>query len=273
MHKLLLTLLICFTFCAAKSQNNDLWQAGSAYSLDGKIYTLTCFISTPENRWTAAEKKQACFKINNAKNWLMFEAHEYNIHLQFDDGVWGLQNDISFDTIDDGNAGGKNPNDWVSRVIEKAGSSTPLEVYDSIKKATGCDNVQVIILAKQKGRGYATPYRSDASKAKFFLEGAILYAKDNLGGDLKTASIAHEMLHLYGAWDLYTTYAQTEEKETKAKEIYPNDIMLRSDPKMSELEVAELTAWLVGWKKETHPIYEFFRPENRKGDCCSHQTE
>jgi len=75
-----------------------------------------------------------------------------------------------------------------------------------------------------------------------------------------TSIIAHEILHIYGAWDLYTTYAQTREKQTKATELYPDDIMLRVGYDMEILKVDRLTAWLLGWNTQEEEIFEWFRP-------------
>jgi hypothetical protein len=115
-------------------------------------------------------------------------------------------------------------------------------------------------MANKAGRGYAMQYSNEMDKEKYFLEGCLLYKKYDETSGLASASIAHEFLHLFGAWDLYTTFQQAQEKEDKAKKMFPDDIMLRVSYDINELKIDKLTAWRVGLSTFQGKDYEWFRP-------------
>ena len=58
--------------------------------------------------------------------------------------------------------------------------------------------------------------------------------------------MAHEILHQFGAWDLYREYLEPENAR-KAMELYPHSVMLNTYSNQDLLEVDEVTAYLIGW--------------------------
>jgi hypothetical protein len=114
---------------------------------------------------------------------------------------------------------------------------------------------------KGKGNGYAMPFSSNMNSEKHFVEGAILYEKYLGNGDLASSSIAHEILHLYGSWDLYKTFAQTQDREDKARKLFPNSVMLRTSYNIKELNIDEVSQWLIGWNDSPKDWYEWFKPK------------
>ncbi|WP_411823645.1 hypothetical protein [Leptospira sp. 'Mane'] len=244
------------------AQSVGKWRAGSAYSLEGKVYTLSCFISGPDDEWTYDEKVNVLNQLNETHAWLKKQASAYQIKLTFEGGNFGLEKDIKLKKIERGTASGNERTDLVSEVFKKIGYKSPLDYYDWVKENTKSKNTHVILFAKGKGNGYAMPSSTEMNKKLYFTEGAILYEKYLGNEPLASSSIAHEILHLYGAWDLYKTYAQPKSREDKAKKIYPNSIMLRTSYDFDELEVDELTAWLIGWNKSPKSSFEWFRPSD-----------
>jgi len=109
--------------------------------------------------------------------------------------------------------------------------------------------------------GYSMPFGEGSNAEQLFFEGCIVYRFHKNGAELCSACIAHEILHLYGAWDLYRTFEQTYDRELKARELFPNDIMLRVSYGIDELEVGPLSAWLVGWNNQCKGWYQWFRPQ------------
>ncbi len=59
----------------------------------------------------------------------------------------------------------------------------------------------------------------------------------------RASVVAHELLHLYGAEDFYTTNM----REKIANAIYPNDIMLWQFEKIDNNTIGEVTAFSIGW--------------------------
>lgn len=252
--------LLSFYSYEILAQSTNKWRAGSAFKLEGKIYTLSCFVSNANNEWTNEEKQLLLRKLNESTQWLSEQALSQRISLTFENGSFGLKDDIKME-IASGTASGKEEVDLISKVLIKIGYKRPLDLYDWAKKNTTCNNVQVIIFMKGKGNGYAMPFRSDMDSEKYFVEGAILYEKYLGNGDLASSSIAHEILHLYGGWDLYKTFAQTQDQEDKARKLFPNSVMLRTSYNIKELNIDEVTQWLIGWNDSPKDWYEWFRPK------------
>lgn len=242
------------------AQATNKWRAGSAYKLEGKIYTLSCFVSNANNKWTYEEKLVVLKKLNESTQWLSEQASSLEIALSFENGNFGLKNDIKME-IASGTASGNEEVDLITKVLLKIGYKRPIDLYDWVKKNTICKNVQVIIFMKGKGNGYAMPFSNDMNLEKHFVEGAILYEKYLGNGDLAPSSIAHEILHLYGGWDLYKTFAQTQDREDKARKLFPNSVMLRTSYNIKELNIDEVSQWLIGWNDSPKDWYEWFKPK------------
>ena len=238
------------------------YRAGSARILKGNIYTLSCFVSGPDESWTKEEKKQMLKKLRESLLWLEKQARRYNVSVNFDaKGVYWLEKDIKLPTIVRGTGSGNEPVDWVQKLLYKVGYSSTLDFIDWVTKNTNCTNTQVLIFVKGKGRSYAIPTTTKHNKERYFVEGAVLYQKYSTGREKPSAPIAHEILHLYGAWDLYETFRQSAENAQRAKKRYPNSIMLRSSVKNIDiLEVDEISAWRVGWNTNPKDWYATFEP-------------
>jgi hypothetical protein len=107
---------------------------------------------------------------------------------------------------------------------------------------------------------YATPFKEGIDENNFFIEGSIVYRYYPSGAELYAATIAHETMHLYGAWDLYNTSAQIHDVSAKSKQLFPNDVMYRVAYNIGEQQVYGLTAWRIGWNEKKEPWYDWFKP-------------
>lgn len=72
--------------------------------------------------------------------------------------------------------------------------------------------------------------------------------------------IAHEFLHLFGAYDLYITPFDIKRKEKKKKEkltdMFPNEIMAYAHRNIDSLQISGFTKYLIGWENELAPEYQ-----------------
>jgi len=84
---------------------------------------------------------------------------------------------------------------------------------------------------------------------------AIIYCRSTYGISTDQYVISHEMLHQFGAWDLYFGTSQSEEQAAKAKELYPHSVMISTHRNKADLEVDDLTAWRVGWHVDVKQDY------------------
>ena len=261
-YKILIALscLLLFTQVSI-AQSVGKWRAGSARELVGNIYTLVCFVSGPEDKWTRKEKREMMQKLDESQRWLTKQAKRYNVQVDFEErGQFGLDKDIKLPFIARGTASGTEPVDWVSKILYTIGYTSTQQFVDWVSKNTKAQNTHVVIFVKGKGNGYAMPSSSEMNRELYFLEGTVLYEEFPNGYELPASAISHEVLHLYGAWDFYKTFRQTAENEAKAKKKFPNSVMLRTSYYIDELEVDEVSAWRVGWNQQPKPWYHGFEP-------------
>lgn len=244
------------------TQNDGKWRAGSANKLSGKIFTLSCFVSGPYDQWSYNEKLEMLNLLHESQMWIKKEALKYNVCVDFNNsGNFGLYEDIELPFIERGTASGNESTDWVSKILYKVGYKNTLDFDLWIKNNTNSDNYQVLIFVKGSGNGYAIPFSYGVEMEKYYIEGAVIYEKYNEYEKIVSSSIAHEIMHLFGAWDLYKTFQQTEKNEQRAKKLFPNSIMLSASYNISELKVDSLSAWLIGWNKNYKIWYETFSPQ------------
>lgn len=257
---LMLMVLWCMVQGAAFAQSKDKWRAGSAYSLaSGSIYVLTVFIS--ETEWKYEDKVKLYDKVLEAEAWIKDQAAFYGKKITFQNGKRGLHSTVPWSKIPTGTGSGDEPVDWIGKTLVKLGYPSALEFHRRIKREMQCDNVLVLLLANKKGRGYGMTFSDEMDRGMYFVEGCILYNQFEDGQPLFSSAVAHEFLHLFGAWDLYKTFEQTQDRENKARKLYPDDIMLRISHNIADLEIGKLTAWLVGMNAKQEQHFEWFRPQ------------
>ena len=226
---------------------------GSAPALSGKIYVLTCYVS--QNGWTSEEVEKYSSLVREAEEWLVAQAQNYGKEVSFENAECGLEPPLLLENIVSGSGSGYEPVDMVSKVIKKVGYKNGQKFVKWVKKHTDCTGCLVLIVANQPGRGYSMAYNNDYDKKMYFLEGSMLYNSYEDGEPACALSIAHEMCHLFGAEDLYATFIQTEENEARARELFPDDVMLGVSYDTDSKKIDRLTAWLVGLTDEMEDWY------------------
>lgn len=223
---------------------------GSAKQLEGSVYVITFFVS--EVDWPLGQKMDLFKQIRDAESWLEHTASIYGKKLRFVNGVHGLFEPFDADVVPDYNSG--HPTDMLAiKYLKLAGC--PLNGYHEwVKKNSGCDQSLFLIIANSKGRGYANCMSSE--HANNFPEGAILYHSS--ANPLYAGCIIHEILHLFGAADLYAVNDNMKEIDRQIEKMYPKEVMHRSHNPLRELMISPLTAWLVGLTDKKEPWFDNF---------------
>ena len=243
---------------AAYTQDNAKYQLGSAQTLTGNIYILSCFVSDANNEWTATEKTQMYNKLHNVKKWLINEAEKYNLKINFSGGNFGLKQDIKLDYIAYGTGTGKEDINLATTVLRKIGYADSLAYYKWAINNTDCDNTFVLIFVKGRGTSYAIAYEDEKmSREKYFAEGCVLFSNFLNGITLNESAMAHEILHLFGACDLYETFRQKNNSKEMASR-FQYSIMHRNDHNINNQSIDELTAFLIGWHNKPKNWYGKF---------------
>ena len=257
-RRLFFTLLmfLALTPMARATDNIGSRNQGSARTLDGTIFVLTCYVS--ETGWTQPEVEGFSALMREAEDWLVEQAKAYGKEVTFVNGTAGLDMPLLFDEIVSGNGVGDEPVNLVSKVMNKLGYSNGIEYIQWLNDSIDCDNSLVLMVANKPGRDYSMAYKDTFDPYMYFLEGSMLYTSYSDGQPGCAAGIAHEMCHLFGAEDLYATFIQSAENEARARELFPDDIMLRVSYDMNSLKIDKLTAWFIGLTEEMKDWYTSF---------------
>jgi len=243
---------------------------GSADKLIGTVCGVAIFISTPQNRWTADEKRDMRAIAREAEGWIVRQAHRRHVPLHMNTVFFGGDKDVSVDWIpvsdqpdkDMANMASYKANArWLTSVLSAIGFSQPLDLWEWTKKTMGSDNMHVWLFVKTPGRSYAMPFVQGSDPVHDWVECTMIYSSYRDGQPTTSRTIAHETLHLYGAWDLYlTASARRPDIADHAQQIYPEDVMLGKYPDLEDMDVGALTAYLIGWGAMPKEEYDWFRP-------------
>ena len=135
-----------------------------------------------------------------------------------------------------------------------------LKYYDVDIQST---KVAILCFVKQDGRSHAFDFNRSIFSKDVSIDHAVIFCRSKPGLFTSYKTISHEVLHLFGAWDLYEGEPQNEEKAKKLKEMYPTSIMLTTYGR-KESDLDEINAWRIGWNLNPQPFYVDYKPEYRK---------
>ncbi len=221
-------------------------------SLIGEIYILSLFVDTREDTWEENEINYFISRLEKSQAWLQEEAEYFEQELEFINDYFFENNQVIYlENVQRG----QNPKYTINKIMEKFHYENledffSQNLFDFKKK-----KLKLLLFVKSNDRSHAYNYWSNSD-----LDLAIIYCKSTYGMTTTHFTISHEVLHQFGAWDLYYGKSQSLEKAEKAKELYPNSIMINTWTNHALLEVDELTAWRVGWHVDFKEEYLSFTP-------------
>jgi hypothetical protein len=229
--------------------------------------------------WSEFDIKSTIDSIAVTRRWLMEQAAKNNILLNIKtDYYFGKD----FSTVNKNMPGGsvyksavtpnfkkglKALNDWADNIARRAGTSFNIVQKDGIPEVKNPRNKERLIAYLRD------EYKVESVVLIFMVNN---YFKNDISLQINTmntddvefaivsykypAEIAHNILHLYGAADLYKTlYRRNDSKIKKLAALLPNDIM--QDPyarNIKDLEISEYTRYLIGWQDTIDKKWEDF---------------
>lgn len=233
---------------------------GSAAMLKGVAFTLSIFVDQGESRWTREEKAAVLDSGRIAERWLVAQAKTYGVRLSFNGGaVYGLDTGLHVDDLPVDDDGLVDIFGLLQQSLRRVGREGPAELSRSIVRETGVDTLHVVTYVNADGISCASPF-CDGHPEDRLLEGCVVHRADSRSGAATgPRTIAHEILHLYGAWDFYERPDYTPEQVALASREFPRDVMLCATPDLESAEVGAVTAWRIGWRPKEE-WFEELRP-------------
>ena len=248
----------------ANDTSENTKNTGTAKVLAGKIYVLSVFVAPHLLPWLPSDIERHKQKVFESERWLTAQALRYGVHVEFVNSAFG--SDGSF--VDDEFMRFFNMQhafEYPTKVLLKMGFQSKDAFVDWVRTHTNCDQFLVIVFANYWGRSFSSPINKLShayNPHENNVESCLIYRYHMNPNNFETptAVIAHEILHLFGAWDLYELDYSDHNRACKTSELFPNSIMFDSIRDIWVTEIDELTAWLVGLKKEGKDWYRWFEP-------------
>lgn len=221
---------------------------GNCRNLKGNPLVVLLFIDDDESNWSADEvteytdkyvKEGLTYLENKAKEWgvgLNFTIKSYSTPLS--DYTLKYEGSVIKDLRINGSS-----KDVLDQAAYDMGCSSNWELYSKFKtEHGGNDDVIFLTFINKAGKSYT---RHDISTGRTtYSEHCVLFS-NYLEGDsfgCRASTVAHELLHLFGAEDFYNGFRQI-----LAYQEYPKDIMLWMPTEAYENEIGDFTAYTVGW--------------------------
>ncbi len=202
---------------------------GICKELKGNIDIALIFVSEPGSYWSEDDIKRFRVESGNITYYLVKQAARYGVWLEFHIDIEKLMTAKVCEV--------ENRKELCRLFALKHGYATMKEYHEgSAGRISGHQKVYAFAF-KKLGRAFAMNDR-------------VGYASGNCAEYLflyngKCDFMLHEMLHLFGAADLYMPNALCR----AALKVFPNSVMLSSEQK----EIDDLTAYLIGWTKQPSP--------------------
>lgn len=232
------------------------YDLGTAGTFVGDTYTLMLFLSDNESTWYQSDVDS--FIQNNyfpAETWLRQQAANWNVTLNVTSGYY-LANSRNENIRYNGIIGDFNTEccpDILEQAAQSVGYESARAMHEGIKNYAGVENISFVIVVNKPGRSYASmDWNNDGYE---YIEYCVVFAQPlytDQGvylGD--AATIAHEMLHLYGAEDFYAEGDLRNGRARLAGAYYSNGIMYTQYTNINYNIVDHYTAYTVGWTHST----------------------
>ena len=242
--------------------SNDFRNLGTAKTLSGKTYVLVLFVSQQgQSEWDKTEKTAIMKKVTQATHWISNKTKKFGKNNHFVVYSLGKKNDIKLRYIPRGPYEKLYSNDVIHQAMTAAGYEPGFDFFDYTRQKTSCDNCVVLVISNTNGLSYALPQSREMYTKNIGsgckphqLEGCVLYKRYNNDQNIASPTIAHEILHLFGAKDLYG-FKGDKQKDDKAAKHFPNSIMRRVNYTFDKLEIDPVTAYLTGLNDNLNEWY------------------
>ena len=234
---------------------------GLAKTLRGSICVCTFFVS--EKNWKNDQYHKLYKKnLEIAEKWLTREAKKYGSTITFEN-VFPLEDTaVTIDKVYKSGIGETDPDQYGTflKVLKSMGL-TGKEFKKKLRYETQCENIVTNFIIDSEGRSYCFLDYLGSGEDNF-MDFTWIF-KSSWGHAISPGVIAHEMLHAFGAFDLYARDNYRKEQSDAAKKYYPFEIMctsLDNYSKIDKLYISPITAWKIGIGEKSKAL-EFYVPD------------
>lgn len=237
------------------------FELGSAKELKGKNLLVSVFVSTDEMGWNENRMHNCKNKIEAAADYITEQAALYGqeTELVYD---WEQMPDLCYQEHIDFEVSGAGDEFYDTLDEEIAKWLTEDISYDELMKKYAADGIVALLFFEEKGVSYAIVYDGEDNPQ----ESIVLFTKDYYkdGYEETATSYAHEILHAFGAHDLYPEAEYDEAVTSYIEENALGGIMFSVTETTEDSlnnrithPVSDITAYHLGWLDTIKEIEQF----------------
>lgn len=234
------------------------YELANCRKLAGTPVVVLIFLDDNESRWEKDEVLAFTEEhVLVGLDYLEKNAQKWGVELDFvvESYATSLSGyEIKYEgTVNPNLHNGGSTKDVLDHAAADIGCKDNWELYSYYKSQYPNDDIIFLNFLNKPGISYTR----NAISAGYleYTEHCVLFA-DLLGGSSvrkdgsRASTIAHEILHLFGAEDYYVTLS----REILANQAYPHDIMLWQYERIRENTLGDCTAYSVGWTDEAPAV-------------------
>lgn len=233
------------------------YNQGTCRNLSGTPYVLSIYINDDESAWDIrlAEHFQNNVVLP-ALEFLNSEAERWGIGLSLQSGMYNTNLDQGINLRYRGVVRNDSDlrecsDDILDQAALSLGFSSKVHMTRYLQNYTGCQEIIYLVMVNKPGRCYACPDQDDdqGDTTEYALVFGCYWDTQE---DCISASVAHEILHLYGAEDMYTEESTGERagRAQVAQRLFPNDIMHEIYYNIRDNNIDRYTAYAIGWTNQ-----------------------
>ncbi len=242
--------------------------------LRGKVVIYGVFVDSKESGvWSTHDILSTRDSMRVAADWIMAQARKNGVELEVEvathekGGVVPVRSELPRNGLD-GVLRGMNPisllDRWSDKACKQVQSAFPRDtarmtltkhgpkdrerLIEALRDRYKTDNVALVLFVNNYYKT-ETSVTVHAASTKDIEYAAVAFKRP--------AIIAHEVLHLFGALDLYVTPFDDKKNAEKLKQFamerFPHEIMAFPLRGLDSLEVGSLSQYLLGWRREALP--------------------
>ena len=209
---------------------------GCSLSCRGKIVIRVFFVDDADSAWDASAKEGFKQIVSSAADCLVRGAQEENLRIE-------VVSAYSDRKVARAVTSGGSSRQWISEVFGMTYSSELVDDQNRFRRAIGCDESPIVFAFNKDFRSCARTSESGAVGRRDDFEWSMVSYRPGDGVENVKRTLVHELLHQFGAIDLYYP-----KRVSEAADECLNGSVMRSGTKIDDL-----TKVLIGWRTTLSP--------------------
>jgi hypothetical protein len=230
---------------------------GSAAVLAGNVLLANIYVSDARSAWTSPDRREVRRRLAAAARFIADQAERYGRRVVF--------TQIDVDVAHKGEVSTSLAADpgWTQQVLANAGTGPTADLLGRLTERHGAEHVLFVLHVNKAGRSYNLTY-SDGIHSEYWAERVVCFTRYDNQWPTTAASYVHEILHAFGAGELYFPFDVNNTREQLAGRVFSDDVMYRVDYQLRRLEIGDYTAYRIGWRDTLQQEYRVFEDSDER---------